>query len=73
LIDGLPERRFAGDAEARLTAVLGESLLRDGRAAEALPVLQKSLALHLEQYDPHSPAVADTRRALAKARRSVDR
>ncbi len=73
LIDGLPERRFAGDAEARLTAVLGESLLHDGRAADALPVLQKSLALQLAQYDPHSPAVADTRLALAKAQRSVSR
>lgn len=69
-VDHLRERRFSGDAEARLNAVLGEALLREGRATEALPVLQKSLALHLEQYDPiHSPAVANARLTLAKAQR----
>jgi tetratricopeptide (TPR) repeat protein len=67
-IERLPERRFARDAEARLTAVLGEALLHEGRIAEALPVLQKSLALQLAQYDPsRSPAVANARLALAKA------
>lgn len=69
-IEQMPQRRFGGDTEARLTAVLGEALLRDGRITEALPVLQKSLALHLEQYDPvHSPAVATARLALAQAQR----
>ncbi|MBK1714252.1 protein kinase domain-containing protein [Rubrivivax gelatinosus] len=67
-LDRLPERRFFGVAEAQMTAVLGQALLREGRAAEALPVLQKSLTLHLVQYDPvHSPAVANARRALAEA------
>jgi len=69
-LERLPQRRFVRDAEARMTAVLGEALLREGRATEALPVLQKSLALHLEQYDPiHSPAVANARLTLAKAQR----
>ena len=67
-IELLPERRFAHDPEACLTAVLGEALLRENRVAEALPVLRKSLALQLAQYDPsRSPAVANARLALAKA------
>jgi len=41
--------------------------LRENRAAEALPVLEKALALHLAQYDPHSPATAKVRLALTKA------
>ena len=66
-LERLPERRFERDAEARLTAVRGEALLRENRAAEALPVLEKALALHLAQYDPHSPATAKVRLALTKA------
>jgi len=70
-IQGLPQRGFARDAEARMTGVRGGALWRKGRAAEALPVLRKSLALHLAQYDPvHSPAVANARRALAEALRA---
>ncbi|RZL35488.1 MAG: serine/threonine protein kinase [Rubrivivax sp.] len=73
-IEALPERRFARHAQARLTAVLGEALLKEDRYAEALPVLQKSLALHLAQYDTvHSPAVAYARLALAKAERLARR
>jgi len=54
-----------------MTGVRGGALWRKGRAAEALPVLRKSLALHLAQYDPvHSPAVANARRALAEALRA---
>lgn len=68
----LPERRFERDAEARLTAVLGQALLSEGRAAEALPVLHASLALHLAQYDPaHSPAVAKVRLAEAESERRL--
>jgi len=71
-IDRLPERRFAGDIEARMTAVLGQALLGNNRAAEALPVLQKALALHLAQYDPvHSPATATVRLALKEAQLRV--
>ncbi|MET0208950.1 MAG: serine/threonine-protein kinase [Burkholderiaceae bacterium] len=67
-IDRLPERRFALRDETRATDVLGQSLLREGRAAEALPVLRKSLAIHLEAYDPaHSPEIANARRLLAEA------
>ena len=71
-IDRLPERRFTRDAEPQLMAVLCQALLREGRAKEALPVLQKSLALHLAQYDPvRSPFVANARRALAEALRAL--
>jgi len=66
-LERLPERRFERDAEARLTAVRGEALLREDRVAEALPVLEKALALHTAQYDPHSPATAKVRLALTKA------
>ena len=73
-IDRLPERRFALDAEAQLTTVLGQALLRDERVAEALPVLEKSLALNLAEYDPvHSPAIATVRVALEEARRRAGR
>jgi serine/threonine-protein kinase len=69
-IDRLPERRFSRDVEAQMTAVLGQALLRDDRVADALPVLQKALALHLDEYDPtHSPATATVRLALAEAQR----
>ena len=58
----LPARRFERDAEARMTAV----------PAEALSVLEKSVALHLDQYDPaRSPAVAEAWLALAHARRAL--
>jgi serine/threonine-protein kinase len=66
-LERLPERRFERDAEARLTAVRGEALLRENRAAEALPVLEKALALHLAQYDSNSPPTAKVRLALTKA------
>jgi len=70
----LPESRFAGDAEAALSAVLGQALLRQGRAADALPVLRKALALHLERYHPtRSPATARVRLALAEAQRRTVR
>ena len=71
-IDALPERRFFGVAEARMTAVLGEALLRQERVAEALPVLQEALKLHLMRYDPtRSGATAKVRLALAEAKRRV--
>ena len=66
----LPERRFERDAEARLTAVLGQALLHEDRVAEALPVLERALALHLAHFDPkHSPATAKVRLALAESQR----
>ena len=71
-LEGLPERRFEGDAEARLTAALSAALLHEGRAAEALPVLEKALALHVAQYDPaRSPATAKVRLMLAEAQRAA--
>ncbi|MEO7117180.1 MAG: serine/threonine-protein kinase [Caldimonas sp.] len=72
-IDRLPDRRFTRDVEARMTAVLGQALLREDRVAEALPVLQTALALHLTEYDPtHSPAIAKVRLALAEAQRRAE-
>jgi hypothetical protein len=69
-IDRLPERRFARDVEAQMTAVLGQALRQEDRVAEALPVLQKAVALHLAQYDPaNSPAIAKIRLALDEAQR----
>jgi serine/threonine-protein kinase len=68
-VEQLPDRRFFGEAEAQMNAVLGETLLRDGHAAEAVPVLQKALALHVATYDPGSPATANVRRALTEAQR----
>ena len=69
-IERLPERRFAHRAETRATYVLGQALLRDGQAAEAVLVLQRSLRLHLEEFDPaHSPEIAKARDVLAEAQR----
>ena len=69
-IDKLPTQGFIRDAQARLTAVLGQALLNENRAAQALPVLEKALALYLAEYDPlHHPAVAKIRLALAEAKR----
>ena len=65
----LPERRFERDAEARLTAARGQALLQEGRVAEALPVLERALALHQAQYDPRSPATSRVREALVDAQR----
>ena len=69
-MEGLPERRYLGEAEAQLTAVKGEALLHEGRVAESVPALEKALALHLVAYDAaHSPATARVRAALAEAQR----
>jgi len=73
-IEGLPERRFAGDSEARLNAVIGEALLRNGSPAEALPVLRKALKQGLAAFDPvHSPGVARVRKLLAQAEQQAAR
>jgi len=73
-IKRLPERRFFGEAEARMTAVVGQALMHENRVAESLPILQKALALHLAEYDPaHSPATAKVRLALAEAQRRAER
>ncbi|MDY0747688.1 protein kinase [Paucibacter sp. R3-3] len=71
-IERLPERRFALNTEARMSALVGEALLRDGHAAEAAPALQKALAMYVEQYDPvRNPAVTALRRLLAQAQRDT--
>jgi len=68
----LPDRRFAGDAQARLQAVLGEALLREGRTAEAAATLRQALASALAVYEPAaSPDVARVRRLLAQAGRGA--
>ncbi len=73
-IDRLPERRFARDVQARMTAVLGQALLREGRVAEALPVLQQALVLHIAEFDPtHSRETAQVRLALVEAQRRTRR
>ena len=58
-----------------MTAVTGVSLLRENRVAEAMPLLQQAVTLHLAEYDPaHSPAIAKVRLELAEAqRRAGDR
>lgn len=67
-IHRLQARRMAGDAEARLCAVRGEAMLRQGRAAEALQVLRHALALSVAAYDPaRSPDVERLRRLLRQA------
>ncbi len=79
------ELRAAPEAQLRLYELLAkmcgsmslsehslalQTLLRDDRLTEALPVLQKALGLHLAQHDPvHSPATAEVRAALAEAQR----
>ncbi|MCE4557904.1 protein kinase domain-containing protein [Roseateles cellulosilyticus] len=71
-LERLPERRFERDAQARLTAVRGQALLQQGRVADAQPVLEQALALHVRQYDPErSAATARVRQALADAQRQA--
>jgi tetratricopeptide (TPR) repeat protein len=71
-LDLLPERRFAGDAQARLTTVLGEALQRQGRIREALPVLRRALVLGSAVYDPTaSTDIAHLRRLVAQAERQA--
>ncbi len=66
------QAHYQRDFEARATLVLGRALLRQQRAAEALPVLDKAVAQHRAVYDPDlSPAVADAWLALAQARRAL--
>jgi len=72
-IERLPERRFTRDVEAQMTAVLGQALLRDGLAAEALPVLEQALFVHLAAFDPGHPAIAKLRVEIAEARRRSGR
>lgn len=73
-IAGLPERRFASVAQARLDALLGEALLREWNRTEALPVLRKALAQELAVFDPvNSPLVAHVRKLLARAGSPVAR
>ena len=73
-IEGSPERRYLGDAEAQMTAVLGFALLHEDRVAESVSMLHRALSLHLAQYDAaHSPATAKVRLALAEAQRRTGR
>lgn len=63
---------YKRDFEARAMLVLGRALLRQRRASEALPVLEKAVEMHRAVYDPdHSPAVAKAWLALAEARRAL--
>lgn len=68
-VQALGDRRGAGEAEAGLAAVLGEALLGEGRAGEALPVLREALDLAQAAYDPRSTEVARLRQLLARAER----
>lgn len=70
IVDAQADRDLFEEREARLTAVLGQVLLQDGPAAEAVTMLRKSLALHVKVYGPvHSPAMVAVRSALAEAER----
>ena len=70
IVDVQADRDLFEEREARLTAVLGQALLQEGRAAEAVTMLRKSLALHVKVYGPvHSPAMVAVRSALAEAER----
>jgi len=70
IVDAQADRDFFQEREARLTAVLGQALLQEGRAAEAVTMLRKSLDLHVKVYSPvHSPATVAVRSTLAEAER----
>jgi serine/threonine-protein kinase len=62
---------YQRDQEASATLVLGKALLRQQRAAEARPVLERAVTLHRAIYDPEqSPSLADAWRALAACRQT---
>jgi len=63
---------YQRDHAAQATLVLGQALLADGHAREALPLLEQAVALHRAVYDPQrSPAMAEAWSALADARRAA--
>jgi len=70
IVDAQADRDLFEEREARLTAVLGQALLQEGRSAEAVTMLRKSLALHVKVYGPvHGPAMVAVRSALVEAER----
>jgi eukaryotic-like serine/threonine-protein kinase len=60
---------YQRDDEALATLLLGKALLRQKRAGEARPILERAVTLHRAVYDPEqSPLLADAWRALAACR-----
>jgi len=67
-----PAADYQREHQARATLVLGQALLRDHQAVQALPVLERALALHRTVYDPdQSPSVVEAERSLADVRRAL--
>ena len=63
---------YQRDHEALATLVLGQALLRQDHAAEALPVLARAVALHRTHFDAErSLALASALSALADCQRSL--
>jgi serine/threonine-protein kinase len=68
-VERLPDRRFARVAEADLAEALGRVLTQQHRPTDALPPLERAVALRRELNDPQkSPRLADALAALADAR-----
>jgi len=71
-IDAGKSADYQRDHEALATLVLGQALLRQQRAAQARPVLERAVALHRAEYDDKlSLALAEALSALADARRAL--
>jgi len=52
LLEALPTRAYAREAEAQAAGVLGRAALRDGNADAALPLLRRAEALRRALHDP---------------------
>jgi tetratricopeptide (TPR) repeat protein len=65
-IEASPLRPYLKRYEAQAALQEGRGLLQSGRAADALPLLQRAVQLGSEVYDPdRSPVLADSQVALA--------
>jgi tetratricopeptide (TPR) repeat protein/predicted Ser/Thr protein kinase len=66
-ITSSPERKYLPDQEAQTVRLLGDALLRSGRAAEAEPHLRRAIELRQELDAPESFWLAEARISLAAA------
>ncbi|HSI51363.1 MAG TPA: protein kinase [Ideonella sp.] len=60
---------YQRDKEARATLIVGRALLGNGQVKDAVPVLERAVAMYSALFDPASPELAEAARILAQSRR----
>ena len=63
------DREYFADLEAGAALRTGSALAAQGRAADAIPFLERAVALRTDRQDPRSPYLAEARERLALALR----